>query len=383
MFRLYKQITFLATIGVTTVALAQVNAIDVCYSMAQNALHNISVSQTNDASISATFSNYCHADGSTNNSAINASGNAIVNELPIGAAFAGSSASQRWNQFCSLYQTSAAVSNNQYNYANMVLSKGLDSVNDCLHAAANNFGLSYQTITPSTLVINFTIPAGQNLAINGLAADTGVTCTGHDFSSPGGGSITYSQSTQQTVTSVAGTSAITCVRTPAQAVGGNQFYSDKAIVVTTNVGALDIYWPQDSVFPIVTASTIQNNLNALQRQINDNKAEVEFNQLPIGSVIPWYSNAAPPAGWVKCDGSDPAHCPDLTNTFLLGTHSGDIGRTGGSTTTDVPWLGSNNRHGDGNGWSVDGGHFVSNDSRTISIMPPFRTVVFIMKIATS
>jgi hypothetical protein len=81
----------------TTFSEAEVNAVDVCYSMAQNALHNITVSQTNDAAISATFSNYCHADGSTDDGAINASGNAIVQGLPIGAAFAGKDSKTRWS----------------------------------------------------------------------------------------------------------------------------------------------------------------------------------------------------------------------------------------------------------------------------------------------
>jgi transposase len=72
-------------LATSTAAVAQTSAVDVCYSMAQNALHNITVSQTNDDAVAALYSNYRYADGSTNTGSINASGNAVVNGLPIGA----------------------------------------------------------------------------------------------------------------------------------------------------------------------------------------------------------------------------------------------------------------------------------------------------------
>ncbi len=368
----------------TTLSQAQVNAIDVCYSMAQNALHDITVSQTNDAAVAALYSNDCYADGSSNDGAINSSGSAIVEGLPISAAFSGKDKTTRFKQFCSQYQSSSAVTNNQYNYSNMVLSKGLTSVNECVRAAGSNFSLSYKTITPSTMVINFTIPAGQSLTINGIKPDAGVKCTGHNFHSAAGGVISYDQGTKQTIDSRVADNSITCVRDPSGTAGANQFYGDKAVIVTTTAGSLDIFWPQDSVFPIVTASTIQNNIIALQTQINTNKAEVEFNLLPLGSIIPWYSNAgAPPSGWVKCDGSDPAHCPNLNTKFLMGTTTGSVGATGGNASVPAPQFGSNNRTPNGNGWSVDGNHYSSTDPLTITTIPPYVAVLYIMKIANS
>ncbi|WP_130418164.1 phage tail protein [Edaphobacter modestus] len=365
----------------TTYSEAQVNAVDVCYSMAQNALHNITVSQTNDAAVSATFSNYCYADGSTNDNAINASGNAVVQGLPIGAAFASKDKATRFKQFCSQYQSSSAVSNNQYNYSNLVLSRGLDSVNDCLRAAGGQFSLSYKTLTPSTMVINFSIPAGQSITVNGIKPDNGVQCTGYNFGA-GGGIVTYDQGTKETINSTDANGSITCTRDPSGVINGNQFYSDKAVVVSTNVGPLNIFWAQDSVFPIVTASSIQNNMNALQAQISQVQASETLNTLPVGSILPWFSTAAPPKGWALCDGNT-AGVPNLKGRFLRGAN-GDFGGSGGSDTQSV-YVGAYRpgtvtKDGDGNGFNSGGTNY-RVQTVPFSIDPPYTNINYIMKVS--
>lgn len=153
------------------------------------------------------------------------------------------------------------------------------------------------------------------------------------------------------------------------------------MVVSTNQGPLDIYWPQSTVLPLLTASAIQSHIDLLASKVKAAQDAITFNALPIGSIIPWYSNANPPAGWTKCDGSDTAHCPDFNGRFLMGTHSGGAGSTGGSPTTTEQWMGSNNRTPDGNGFTMGGPHFVSNDRPQLLIIPPYTGVVYIMKIS--
>jgi hypothetical protein len=112
------------------------------------------------------------------------------------------------------------------------------------------------------------------------------------------------------------------------------------------------------------------------------KAAVSFNALPVGTILPWYQkNGNPPAGWIKCDGSDTAHCPNLAGMFLRGSSPADVGSTGGSATALVGQHGSNNRRADGNGWSIDGNHYFSNDSVTVNTIPPFTSVLYILKIS--
>ena len=162
---------------------------------------------------------------------------------------------------------------------------------------------------------------------------------------------------------------------------GTNYYSEKAVLVSTNAGNLDIFWPQDAIFPITTASTIQTNINALQTQIKSLQDAVAYDALPIGSIIPWLSNDPTPPGWTKCDGSDTAHCPDLNEKFLRGAHSGSAGSSGGRPTTTEQWMGSDNSSPGGNGFNKGGSNYVSNDRPELPIIPPYTAVVYILKVA--
>jgi hypothetical protein len=109
--------------------------------------------------------------------------------------------------------------------------------------------------------------------------------------------------------------------------------------------------------------------------------QVQPNQLPIGTILPLYKlpTGPLPAGWGKCDGSDP-NCPNLSGQFLCGSSAGQaIQSKGGSATATVPHFGSNNNTPDGNGWSLDGSHYRSNDVLTVPTVPPFTAVLYIMR----
>jgi hypothetical protein len=106
---------------------------------------------------------------------------------------------------------------------------------------------------------------------------------------------------------------------------------------------------------------------------------------PVGAILPLYlkpgqQKPALPARWDYCDGSDLNHCPDFSGLFLRGANSQFApGTKGGSETAPIPQFGNNNRTPDGNGWSVDGGHFRSNDSNVVLTVPPFVSILFIMR----
>ena len=121
----------------------------------------------------------------------------------------------------------------------------------------------------------------------------------------------------------------------------------------------------------------------LRNQRSPAKAQAPATQatIPVGVVLPWLSKSPPPPGLVLCDGSD-ARCPNLTGRFLRGGALADVGNTGGSenSTRHIPQHGSNNRTPDGNGWSLDGSHYRSNDDVTIDVEPAFMSVRFIMKV---
>jgi hypothetical protein len=210
--------------------------------------------------------------------------------------------------------------------------------------------------------------------VHGIDAPSSVTCEGSHLGHAGE-SITYKTGVGQTISANSGATSITCSRTPSGNVSGTKFYEATPVNVDTSAGPLNIYWPQDSALPLTLASQINAQLQQLQ-------SAVAFNALPIGTILPWYQrNGTPPAGWVKCDGSDTAHCPNLAGMFLRGSSPADVGSTGGSPRAEVGQHGSNNRHGDGNGWSMDGGHYVSNDHVFVDTIPPFTSVLYILKIS--
>jgi hypothetical protein len=243
--------------------------------------------------------------------------------------------------------------------------------------------LTYKASTPNVLLINLGIPGGGSMVIHGITTDTNVQCVGSDLTNIGK-SITYQTGVGQTVTANSGSTTITCTRQPITVMGqASGQYAAETVAVDTSVGPLNIYWPQDASVPLLTATQIQASIDGVSSQVQKLQAAVAYDALPIGTIVPWFQpNANPPAGWTKCDGSDTGNCPDLTGMFLRGSSAANVRTTGGSEqSSQIPWLGSNNSNGDGNGWLKGNNNYVSSDSFTVTVIPRFASVLFIMKIA--
>jgi hypothetical protein len=348
---------------------------DVCLAMASDAAHNVSLNTSSQAYYITLHHEFCYADGSTNDSEINTKGSAVIDAIPVAAAFASSDKSTKFTQFCQNFQDAAAASGSSFDYKSVVVDRALDAVNQCVAmVTTHGMSLTYTLQTPNTVVVNLGIPSGQSVDVHGITAPSSVSCVGSDLAHKGQ-SITYKTGVGQTISANSGATSITCSRTPSSNVGGTAFYDASSVNVDTSAGPLDIYWPQESTLPLTIASQVQAEIQNLQ-------AAVSFNALPVGTILPWYQkNGNPPAGWVKCDGSDTAHCPNLAGIFLRGSSPADVGSTGGSATAPVGQHGSNNRHPDGNGWSLDGSHYLSNDNVTVNTIPPFTSVLYILKIS--
>lgn len=95
---------------------------------------------------------------------------------------------------------------------------------------------------------------------------------------------------------------------------------------------------------------------------------------PLGTIIPWLKSLSGtpsiPAGWAECDGT--GGTPDLqtTSRMLRGTDS-STGGTGGSTT--------HTHTGADPGYGGNTNDF-TNSMTTVSNLPPYYTVVWIIKI---
>jgi hypothetical protein len=365
---------FCLLVGIFAYQLRAQSGTDVCLAMVTDAAHSISLRTDESAYYVSLFKNYCNADGSTNDSSINGSASAVIKAVPISITGGSANSHQQWEQFCKTEKSVAAGSSESFDYQSLVVAEALASANQCLKILSDHaYTLTYKVMTADTMFVNFGIPSGQTIAIHGVGTDSSVSCTGTDFTK--GGSFAYKEGMGQTIDASKGGTAIKCVRTPFATIAGSPHYKEAAVEVDTNVGQLNIFWPKESVLPLTDASKIQQQIAALQSAVN-------FNALPIGTILPWYQkNGNPPAGWVKCDGTDTAHCPNLAGQFLRGSAPADVGSTGGSATTPVPQHGSNNSHGDGNGWNKGGTNWLSNDDIRVPIIPPFTSVLYIIKVS--
>lgn len=149
------------------------------------------------------------------------------------------------------------------------------------------------------------------------------------------------------------------------------------VIRTDGAGSLNIPWPayDENNIPIDNLRQITQSLQSLQ-------ASVTFNQLPLGTILPYYSKAPVPAGWIACDGS--SQCPNLSGLFLRGAGKADAltGQPGGTDKATVHWFGSDNATKDGNGWSKDGDHYISRPAdQQIDTVPRYMSVLYIMKVA--
>ncbi|WP_147329582.1 hypothetical protein [Paraburkholderia sp. DHOC27] len=148
------------------------------------------------------------------------------------------------------------------------------------------------------------------------------------------------------------------------------------VIRTDGAGSLNIPWPayDENNIPIDNLRQITQSLQSLQ-------ASVAFNQLPIGTILPYYSKALVPAGWVLCDGSHPDKCPDLTGLFLRGVRKADdlSPQPAGSDSASVYIGGADNKRGDGNGFMHGNTDF--SWTETIKTVPRYMSVLYIMKVA--
>ncbi|MGD9614441.1 MAG: hypothetical protein AB7H90_08590 [Alphaproteobacteria bacterium] len=359
------------------------NAVAVCLAMVTEAARNVGLQTSNTSFLNTIFNNYCEQNGSVKTSSSNVGFSALAGGIPIGLTGGSSDAQAQQRNFCSNYASTFASSSESTSFQSIVVEKALQSANQCLAIAEKaQAPISYSILTPQRMAITFGIPSGQSLNIRGIDHESTVKCVGSKID--GGGTIEYAAGVGQTMTAAAGSHAVSCTREPIASSGGTAQYNATSLLVDTNFGHLNIFWPQETVLPLTSASQLQALISSLESQISGIKTNVDFNMLPIGTLVAWNSKSDPPRGWIKCDGSD-ARCPNLVDRFLRGSASAGVGALKGQegSVRRISQHGSDNRIRHGNGWSIDGDHYLSTDVVEIDVAPPSVGVVFIMKASNS
>jgi hypothetical protein len=214
------------------------NPSDVCLAMASDAAHNVSLNTSSQAYYITLHHDFCYADGSTNDSEINAKGSAVVDAIPVAAAFAKSDKGTKFKQFCQNFQDAAAASGTSFDYRSVVVDRALDAVNQCVAmVTTHGMSLTYKLQTPDSLVVNLGIPSGQSLDVHGITIPPSVSCVGSDLAHAGQ-TITYQTGVGQTISANSGATSITCSRKPSSNIGGTAFYEASSVNETQVLGHL-------------------------------------------------------------------------------------------------------------------------------------------------
>jgi hypothetical protein len=153
------------------------------------------------------------------------------------------------------------------------------------------------------------------------------------------------------------------------------------VVMNTNRGDLkpvEVYG-KDRVIP-----DMQNDIQALASQWQALSGQVQHElllvALPKGTIVAWGRKNQPvPKGWVACDGSN-SDCPNLTDRFLRGTSSDQVGNMGGNDSHIHQSIIGDEGRPDGSGYSKAGSHYQGTTDPQPNV-PKYMSVLYIMKIS--
>jgi hypothetical protein len=258
----------------------------VCLAIVTSVTHDVGIQSGSSSLLNTVYSNYCQQDGTSQSSSFNAGLSAVIYSIPIGLTGGGTDASTQITNFCKNYQSTYAASSQSFDTQSIVVQKALESANQCLKIATKSQNtISYSVLTPQMLAIKFGIPAGQTLDIHGVSHDGSVSCEGGKVTGSGSGTIDFSTGSGQSITSTTGTYNISCTRKPFASQGGTSVYNATGLIVSTNMGSMEIYWPQDSVFPLTTASQIQATIAGLANKIQQLQSIVQKDKTTLSDSI--------------------------------------------------------------------------------------------------
>jgi hypothetical protein len=315
------------------------DATAVCLAMVTDSAHNVSLTTSSSEFLYTIFDNYCKRDGTTKSSSWNAGISAVVGELPVSLTGGSSDTTTAISNFCRNYASTASGSSSSFSSQSNVVQKALDSANQCLTIATKGSTIAYRILTPSTLAINFNIGSGNPLMIRGLSHPADVTCQGSKAN--GGGVVTYATGVGQSLSSDLGAYSITCTRTGTPS-GSSTVYPESGMVVDTNAGGFDIFWPKDTVFPFTDASQIQGALSAINQQLATTTGIAQDSQSKLSAMQTHYAdaNAHPGSPVAGLEVNGPPHiflnnsisCPP--GTYLSGLNFGWSGTCNSQCNTD-------------------------------------------------
>jgi hypothetical protein len=245
----------------------------VCSKMISDAAHNVGISTASYDYADSIWEQNCEQDGSIKSSHLDLS--VVVKAIPI--QFAAGSDEQTVRNFCKTFSQDVRLRTANFSYNSRVVDSSLKSAVQCVDIITKGGGSSVEQsfVGADTLRLSVTAASGQKVVIKGIQPGRNARCV-----SPGGmlGAVNWDINTNRTVLPNEGTYTIDCTRsaTPRPDLGGAaEFFNRTSVVIGTNFGGLDVFWPDQLVQPERDAERIAQNIADLQEQLSKLKARLD------------------------------------------------------------------------------------------------------------
>jgi hypothetical protein len=268
--RLQNVLVLIVSLVVVPVVSAQKDY-GVCSQMVSDAAHNVGVSTASYDYADSIFEQNCEQDGSVKSSHVDLS--VVVKAIPV--QFGAGSDEQTVRNFCKTFSQDVRLRTATFNYNSQVVDSSLKTAVQCVDIITKGGGSTVvdRFLGADTLRLSVTAASGQTVEIRGIQPGLNTKCI-----SPGRlMSINWDINTTHRVEANDGTYTIVCTRsgTPRPDLGpGVQFFNRTSIVMGTNFGGFDVYWPDQHVEPERDAERIAENIAALQNQVSQLQARL-------------------------------------------------------------------------------------------------------------
>jgi hypothetical protein len=271
----------------------------VCSQMVSDAAHNVGVSTASDDYKDSIFENSCEQDGSVKSSHVDFS--VVAKVIPI--QFNQGNDEQTVRTFCKTFSQDVKSRTDKFDYNSQVVDSSLKTAVQCVDIitkGGTGSSIAHRFLGADTLAVSVTSGSGQSVEIQGLQPGVNTRCI-----SPGRLiSTNWDINTTHKVNANDGTYTIVCTRTatPRPDLGPSvQFFNRTNIIMGTNLGSYDVFWPDQHVEPERDAEKIAANITALQNQVSQLQQQVKtfertVKALDPASVTTSGTNDVPPHG---------------------------------------------------------------------------------------
>jgi hypothetical protein len=237
--------------------------------MVSDAAHNVGVSTASYDYSESIFEQNCEQDGSVKSSHVDFS--VVVKVIPI--QFNQGNDEQTVRNFCKTFSQDVRLRTATFNYNSQVVDSSLKTAVECVDIITKGSTIVHRFLGADTLRLSVTAGSGQSVDIQGLQPGVNTRCI-----SPGRLiSTNWDINTTHRVSPNDGTYTIVCTRTatPRPDLGpGVQFFNRTNIIMGTNVGGYEVFWPDQHVEPERDAEQIAANIAALQNQVSQLQARL-------------------------------------------------------------------------------------------------------------